>query len=100
MRNIEFTEYKGICYKGITLDGSVIGVDYSIYLLESTIAPALMPKYPDNYDYAHEKFDELGFTSWLAMEDALFSVIKEERKKEEAKWREEIKARRILEALS
>lgn len=78
MRNIEFTEYKGICYKGITLDGSVIGVDYSIYLLESTIAPALMPKYPDNYDYTDAEAQVIDESCYAFVPAEWFFLTKKE----------------------
>ena len=56
--------------------------------------------YPDQYDYAHERFDELGFSSWFGMKDALLSVIKAEREKEVKKWREQMFSQRLLKVLS
>ena len=78
MRNIEFTTYKGINYKSIILDGSVIGVDYSLYLLENTIAKALMPAYPDNYDYADTEAQYIDEYCYAFVPADWFSLTKKE----------------------
>jgi len=78
MRNIEYTTYKGINYKGITLDGSVIGVDYCIYLLEDTIKKALMPEYPDNYGYADGEAQMIDESCYAFVPAEWFSLTKKE----------------------
>ena len=78
MRNIEYTEYKGKTYKGFTLDGSVLDLDYDIYLLEDTIAPALMPNYPDSYDYADAEAQMIDESCYAFVPAEWFSITKKE----------------------
>ena len=42
--------------------------------------------YPDCNDFAHEKCEELGFTSYWAMKDALWERIKRAREEREKAW--------------